>query len=415
MVRKDLLRQVRSPLGVLFVLAFPLIFSGRLALAFGGGDSSFPKAELLIEDLDDSLVSGVLLSAAESDQLGEYFDVRQVGTEGRELIEGGEGSALLRIPLGFGADLLAGRPTALELVRNPAQSILPEIAEQALAVLVDALDAGSRVLRDPLQQLSAALENETDVPTLAQVTALSTAFYEAIGDSVDFLSPPVITLESIQLENRQEPEEADDLPQGRAIFVMVLPGIAVWALFMLGDFAMRDVLVEGDSGTLRRQLCTPTTVRELVVAKASYTALLATISLMLLAGIGWVVAGRAVDPIGFLLLSVALVLAITGFASIMYGFARTERQGSTLSSVLLLLFAFMGGSFIQIESLPGAMQRLAPLSPFYWGTTGYRTLVQGGSLQEVLGNAAILAGIGLPLLLAGAALLRRKVAAGGVA
>jgi ABC-2 type transport system permease protein len=181
---------------------------------------------------------------------------------------------------------------------------------------------------------------------------------------------------------------------------------------MLGDIAMRDVLVEGRSGTLRRQLNAPVTVWELIVAKALYAACLATVSLLLLAGIGWIAAGGTVDPGGFLLLSAALVLAITGFAAAIYGVARTERQGATLSSALLLLFAFIGGSFIQLESLPGAVQRLAPLTPFYWGTTGYRTLIEGGSLPAILGNAAVLAAIGFPLLLIGAGLLRRKVAAG---
>ena len=33
---KDLRRRRRSPLGVLVMLAFPLVFSGMLALAFGG-------------------------------------------------------------------------------------------------------------------------------------------------------------------------------------------------------------------------------------------------------------------------------------------------------------------------------------------------------------------------------------------
>ena len=59
---------------------------------------------------------------------------------------------------------------------------------------------------------------------------------------------------------------------------------------------------------------------------------------------------------GFVLLSLALIVAVTGFASVMYGLARTERQGSTISSMLLLTFAFTGGSFIQVEALPAAMR-----------------------------------------------------------
>ena len=42
-----------------------------------------------------------------------------------------------------------------------------------------------------------------------------------------------------------------------SIFLIVLPGVSVWALFMLGDMAMRDILTESTPGTLRRQLSGP--------------------------------------------------------------------------------------------------------------------------------------------------------------
>ena len=38
------------------------------------------------------------------------------------------------------------------------------------------------------------------------------------------------------------------------MFLMVLPGISVFGLFVVGDLAMRDLLDETTAGTLRRQL-----------------------------------------------------------------------------------------------------------------------------------------------------------------
>ena len=83
MVRKDLLRQVRSPLGVLMCLAFPLLFATLIALTFGGGSGpEMPRAHILVEDLDKSFLSDALVSATGSEQMSKYFEVEPVGPEG---------------------------------------------------------------------------------------------------------------------------------------------------------------------------------------------------------------------------------------------------------------------------------------------------------------------------------------------
>jgi ABC-2 type transport system permease protein len=413
MVRKDLLRQLRSPMAILFALSFPVVFTSLLALTFGSGSQpTVPRVKLLVEDLDGSFVSGALLSAAGNEQLAKYFDIEQVGAEGLERIERNEASALWRIPKGFQRDLIDGNPVELELIRNPAQGILPEVAEQSLTVLADVLSAAARVLREPLDQLRPMLDGDT-VTSAAEVSTLSVTVYETIDRAGEFLTPPAIRLETIQ----QADEEGETQTSGHAssslIFLIVLPGISVWGLFLVGDIAMRDIMTEQKQGTLRRQLSAPVPAARLVVAKAAFTATLSLISLVLLTGIGWGVGGQAVDLAGFLALSLALIAAITGYSSVVYGIANTERQGATISGVLMLVFAFLGGSFIQVDDLPATVVRVAPFTPFYWGTTGYAKLIRNeGSLLDVLPNVLVLATVGVALLAAGATLLRRKVRKG---
>ena len=45
MVRKDLRRQLRSPMAMLFVLSFPVVFTTMLALAFGYLGMGLPQRE----------------------------------------------------------------------------------------------------------------------------------------------------------------------------------------------------------------------------------------------------------------------------------------------------------------------------------------------------------------------------------
>jgi len=416
MVRKDLLRQVRSPLGMSLVLAFPLVFSALLALTFGTGGDRVPRVRLLVENRDGEFLSSVLLSAFSSEQMGKFFDVSDVGEQGREMMEQGEASALLIIPAGFSRDLLDGTPVVLQLVRNPAEGILPEIAEQTLTVLTDGLDSGSRLLRGPLEEIASFVESEGEGVSADRVSAVAVAIHGIIEGAWDMLLPPAITLESVQLQDEPDTGGSGTGNGVASIFLFVLPGISVWALFMVGDIAMRDLLIEQTDGTLQRQLSGPISPFGVIAGKALFTAVMAAISLVILSGIGWFASSGGVDLAGFAGLSLAIIVAVTGFSAVMYGAMRTQRQGATFSGVLFLVFAFLGGAFFQIDQLPSGVRQFAPLSPFYWGTTGFQELIRDGAgFAEVLPNVGVLTGIGATGLLIGSSLLRRKIGRGGAA
>jgi ABC-2 type transport system permease protein len=176
---------------------------------------------------------------------------------------------------------------------------------------------------------------------------------------------------------------------------------------------MRDLLTEMSGGTLRRQLAGPIAPRTLLVAKALYTAVISSLALAVLAAVGALVGRGGADPLGFLVLSLSLILAVTGAAATVYGFARTERLGATVASLVYLFLGMAGGSFLPLESLPASVRALSPLSPFYWGTQGFRKLIaDGAGLSGILPNVAVLAGLGLLLLALGAAALSRTARRG---
>ncbi len=420
MIRKDLLRKVRSPLGIGVMLLFPVIFAAILALAFGGND--VPRVHLLVENRDDSLLGSALMSALGSDQIAEHFDVEVVGEEGIERLRKGQGSALLRIPEGFTRDFLDGEQMALELYRNPAQGIMPEIAEQVAGVLAEVLSAGSRVLRGPLDTIG-PYTRSSDLEMSDQTVAEAAIGFKGIFDGADrFLAPLVIDFESVVLDEEGEEAVADDSQddavgsssQAFSIFLFVFPGVSVWSLFMIGDACMRDILTESEAGTLRRQLHAPIGTGTVILAKAGFTAVVSLVALAILTATGWWAADRPVDPIGYVTLSLALILAITGAGATVYGAAGTQNRGATISSVVYLALGFAGGSFLPLSSMPAAVQALAPVSPFYWGTQGYQKLLSfDGNLLDVLSSVAVLSGLGIVLLTLGAALLRRQLARGG--
>jgi ABC-2 type transport system permease protein len=204
------------------------------------------------------------------------------------------------------------------------------------------------------------------------------------------------------------PVQQDDDSLG-GLFLLVLPGISVLALFMLGELTMRDVYAEQHLGTLRRQLAGPFGAGTVVAGKTLFTAGMSAIGLLILAVVGWIGGGGGVSLPGFVMVSAGLVLAISGFTALVFGLARTERQASTFASVAILMMGALGGAFVPLAGMPAVLRRMAPASLLYWGADGYTDLLLGADWLGVAANAGVLAAFGAVTLWAGSLLLHRRL------
>jgi len=127
LVSKDLKRKLRAPVGLIVLLAFPLVFAGMLALVFGSGGDAMPKVRLVVENRDTGFAASALSSAFTSKQMAEHFDVRTVGKgEGAAVIEAGEASALLVIPEHLTQDVLDGKGCLVMDAKGTPQRVCRE-------------------------------------------------------------------------------------------------------------------------------------------------------------------------------------------------------------------------------------------------------------------------------------------------
>ncbi len=389
------------------LLLFPLMFAGLISLAFGNDEEPLPAAKLLIEDHDKGFASRLINSFFASAELRKFVAASPVDesgqASGRERLARGEVSALLVLPEGLSDQLFKGEKVELQLLRNPAQSILPQIAEEICRTLTDVLALGA--------ELYASQQDALGVADLGDFEKLDAAGYgrfglaaqrlgRLIGPYLD-LEDPILAIDTLELDQDGQPKIAAAAagegekkgPSTRTrIFLMILPGVMVYSLFSIGEQMMRDLLFESSHGTLRRQLCAPVTVARLIAAKVLVAGTVAGGGLLLLMGLAMFLLGRLIDPAGFAILSLAVVLAVSGASAAIYGFARTERQGAALANMIYLFLAFLGGSFIPLDSLPAVARKIAPLSPFYWGTRGFQDLLNGEGLMAVLPSIGILLG-----------------------
>ena len=403
---KDLRRRAAAPGPVLLNLAIPLAIAGMLALAFGGGTGGGadpPPLKLVLVMLDEGPLSEFLSGASQNSQTAGRLEVLRAKDrqEGLARLREEEAAAMALFPEGFTRDLIEGRQAVFELVKNPSQSFMPLVAEQGAEVLSLYLTVGRRLLGDDAARLQGMLEGEGWSDTAGLALALA-SLYGRIQSADGMLFPPLI----------ETGEPAGDPGEARGGFDFMswmYPGMLMMGLLFVGAGQMRDLLMERQAGTLRRQLCAPVAAWQVVASKVLSAALVVGAAHVLLMGAGSAFFGvRWGSALPLALVSALIVAAVTGFCALLFALVRTERQGDAVSGIVIMVMSLMGGTFIPPQALPEAMRGMAYVTMNHWGHDALRELASGKGWAAVAAHAAALAAMAAAFILAGTLLLRRR-------
>jgi ABC-2 type transport system permease protein len=408
LVHKDLLRRLRAPSAYLILIAFPLVFSLLLGLAFGrkGGGYTLPKIKVILVDDDQGFVSGMIGSAATRGELANMLElVPEDSTTGYATMERGKATALLHLPRGLTSAVLAGEPVTIKLLKNPAETFLPLVVEEMVKCAVAVLNGAATILGEPLSLVN-VLTRESGFPADTDVAQAATGFNQSLRRVADYLFPPLLWV-------RSEEETEDEGADMSTVALYMLPGVGALSILILGMIAMQDLLTEKRLGTLRRQMAAPLSVSTILAAKAVVGLVSVAIAVMLVGLVAGIWLGARGDVLGLAALSVALVLAATGFASLMYALFPSEQRAQTVGNIILFMMSFLGGAWFPLRQAPAFIARLSPFTLHYWAVEGYRELLfRDGSLAQVGTNALVLTAVGVVGLLVAAPLLRSTLGKG---
>ena len=255
-LRKDLLRTIRSPLGPIVFLLFPIVFALLIGLAFGEhGDGKLAPIRLALVDEDGGLLSRFVSSAfhagrgagqvpgnaSEAFRRGPSCRERQglgrcARTEGIQRqpdrgIEDATRADQEPGAIGLSADCRRVR----ERARPPRNERFPHSRR------ADAGDPGADQVVDRLAPGSLRLQGLGR--HRAQVRGVSR-----------YAFPPAIRLEKEKQDGGKE-SSAASMPFAIALFV--LPGMAAFSLLTLAITGMSELRREEASGTLSRQFTSP--------------------------------------------------------------------------------------------------------------------------------------------------------------
>ncbi len=409
LLKKDIRRRARSPVGLLILITIPLAISLIFGMVFSpSGDQAIPRFTLLVVDNDDSFVSNFIKSAFGQGPLADMVDLQEVSPEeGGKMIDAGKATALLEIPEGFSGNLLDGIPDSLRLVKNPAEQFMPEVAENITESIALLLDYGSRILADPIREIRDS-PDEKNFPDEEEWMRVGKLFYNKFEKVGKYVLPPVIKLETEVID--RETEEESNINY----FALFLPGMALMSLLFIGEIAFRDLAVENKGGQLKRIFVSPTGSFAILLGKFLFAFTLVFVSFLVMVLSGIVFFGISFEkPLLFLAGGVLASLACSGIMGCIYSFIGEEKKGEAVTSIIIIIMCMMGGSFVPIQAMPDFMKSMARFTVNYWSIDMLQGALWSGFTDgNPVIDALVLASIAVSTTLLSVILLRRRLVKG---
>ena len=361
--KKDVTRWGRDPLNLLLWAAIPLAVVLLMKLAFGG-TAGMPAAQLVWVDQDDSLISQAMRMAFSQEQVSSLIEtVNADSAEAMEILRAGEASAVAIIPPKFGDDYLNAKHPRIELIKNPAQIVLPKIIEETFAILIDGASYLQFVFEEPIQSLTELFDAE-GAPPDSTVLALSEGIGNPLELAGNYLFPPVIGVD-FRGEESGSPV-ASDGTLGREVGFLELffPGALLMSLLFVAQILAIDFWVEDKQGTYARSLSGVAGGSGFVLGKVLAGVLLLTLIYILLLLIGRF--GLRIHLNNLLPAALYLGACSFGFVAVinyLAVFARTQKGATVLSSLVIMPLVILGGSFFPLEAMPDGLRQIGERTP----------------------------------------------------
>ena len=366
---------------LVFFLLLPLIFTAILGTTSGmSNDTAATRYPLLVVDDDQSELSAGVLTALENSPT-----VRPVlaadWAAGTAALDEGEASALLHIPAGFGAQLLAGQPAELPFQMAPNNN-------QAIAVQQAARTAVQQVGRASQLALASA-QTAAEIRPFADPSAEQAYVAQGLAMAQEMLAEPRVT--AVVTQN----DLAQRIPTG---FEQASAGqLVTWVLITLIGTAQVFV-AERSMGTLRRLFTMPLGKATVLLGKVSGRLALGLLQMALLIvggawlfGVNW---GQSPLALGVMVVSFGLAAVALGV--MLATFIQTPQQANGLTIMFSMVLAALGGAWWPLEVTPTGYQTAVQVLPTTWAMRGFTdVIVRGQGVAGIGLEAAVLCGFAL--------------------
>lgn len=369
---KDLSQMLRDKRSLLFLVVMPVVFTFFMGFAYGSAGNNAetdPRIPLAVVNTEPDAILNKMLVA----RLDLSEDVRVVSMsidDAKTALSRGEVAGVLVIPVGFSEEVWAGGHSKLTLLADPVS-----VQGQSLYQL----------LRLPVSQLMSAVEisRETaEIVGAADMQEEQQAAFELAWGKWDVSSRlPLVRVEQATAASR----ESDDWTGGNP-YNQASPGILVqFAIFGLVTSA--QILVqERKTRTLQRLITTAMRPWQIVAGHMLAMFIIVFLQTLMLVFFGqWVLHVNYLhEPLGVLLVAVALGLWVAAMGLLIGVLAKEEQQVILFSMIAMFLFSALGGTWFPLEASGSAFATVGRLTPSAWAMNGFQNiLIRGLGLQSV--------------------------------
>lgn len=117
------------------------------------------------------------------------------------------------------------------------------------------------------------------------------------------------------------------------------------------------------------------------------------------------------EPLAVASVALGLVVSAAGFGVLLMSFVKSTRQSGPVVGGVLTVTGMAGGLFTTgFQNLPAAYETINLLTPQGWALRGWKVVLAGGGVSEVLLPTLVTLGMGTVFFAVGALIFRRRFA-----
>jgi ABC-2 type transport system permease protein len=431
MAAKDLRLISRDPLGMFFIIGFPIamsIFFGTVMGSMGGDQNA--SIEIAVVDGDQSPMSQRFIDELSS---GGNLQVEKLDRNtALDRVRRGRLVGMIVIPKGFGetAGMMWMKSPAIELGVDPSHkaeaAMLQGNIMQATGKLMLARFRDPAAMKLMIDNAKIEIAESSTLPPLMRpalsqmfdsFAALSQIWAESEASDAkagtkgksDEPSFQFANIETIDVTHTVAKGSREELLQRiRSKWDISFPQAMMWGILACAAGFAITIVRERKQGTFLRLQVAPVTRPQIVAGKATacFIAVMAVIAIM--CALGMALGMRPRSP-GLLVIAAACVATcFVGIMMLMSNIGKSEEAVSGAAWGANMLMAMFGGGMIPLLFMPAFMRTLSNASPVKWSILALEGAIwRNFSLTEMLLPCGILLAIGAASFAIGSVLLSR--------
>ena len=380
---KDLLQIIRDRKSLVFLVLLPIVFTiffGSIFNAPANADTRLPIGWLSHDE--GGALSTRLRSMLEASEAVRLIIVEDDGPEQLDKrVRDAELIAAIIVPSQFSAQTMAGETIPLNVIvpSTPAGQMASTAVQAVMKRLLNVVQTA----RLSATTIEAQRPFVTDADRQAYID-------EALAQASAAWQNPPLTITTITTG-----DSSTTTAETRNGFMQASPGMMVqFAVFGLLTSAMVLVL-ERKSKTLERLLTTPIRRAEIIGGHLLAMFVVVFLQQVLLVALGQFLfhVDYLREPIGTLLMMVALSIWVASLGLLIGALAKSQEQVIVLSLVAMFFFSALGGAWFPLEVAGETFKTIGHATPTAWAMDGFQNIVMRGlDLKSVLIPASALLG-----------------------